>query len=369
MTDKEVCRYIDLADRRAFIVMNSGVGWRPEYAAELEAIDKELAELRRLVDQEHGRREAQAGGGGTGRAGAACMHERRQAALEGIVEAVKAGMGEGYEAGHREAVKNNGVILQGVWARRHGSACCPQVYVDGLLDKITGGEASVEEAAREVIGVFRRGLNEGERYVGILAGLSREDVLGRVVYKLVRTEGNGERLERLFHKELMDMSAVYLIALDEGRSGMVSVAASDAVCRRYGIGLEELDVAARENTWRAGFCIRRVVDILAEAVYSGPGDPGVEGPEMYVVTSKSCLNGAAAMLYPELFGELAQMLGADLYVLPSSIHEVIVVPACGNPDDLRKVVAEVNRSGVAGDEVLSGNVYRYSRQTGGFSVA
>lgn len=57
MTDREVCRYLELVDRRAFIVMNSGVGWRPEYAAEMEAIDKELTGLRRLVDQEHGRRE------------------------------------------------------------------------------------------------------------------------------------------------------------------------------------------------------------------------------------------------------------------------------------------------------------------------
>ncbi len=57
MTDREVCRYLELVDRRLFILAHSGVDWKPEYAAELEAIDKELAELRRLVDQEHERRE------------------------------------------------------------------------------------------------------------------------------------------------------------------------------------------------------------------------------------------------------------------------------------------------------------------------
>lgn len=56
MTDKEVCRYIDLADRKVFIIAHSGVEWKPEYAAELEAIDRELAELRKKVDQEHRRR-------------------------------------------------------------------------------------------------------------------------------------------------------------------------------------------------------------------------------------------------------------------------------------------------------------------------
>ena len=57
MTDREVCRYLELVDRRLFLLAHSGVDWKPEYAAELEAIDKELAELRRLVDQEHERRE------------------------------------------------------------------------------------------------------------------------------------------------------------------------------------------------------------------------------------------------------------------------------------------------------------------------
>lgn len=57
MTDREVCRYLELVDRRLFILAHSGVDWKPEYAAEMEAIDKELTGLRRLVDQEHERRE------------------------------------------------------------------------------------------------------------------------------------------------------------------------------------------------------------------------------------------------------------------------------------------------------------------------
>ena len=56
MTDKEVCRYLELVDRRLFILVHSGSNWKPEYAAELEAIDRELVELRKMVDCEHGKR-------------------------------------------------------------------------------------------------------------------------------------------------------------------------------------------------------------------------------------------------------------------------------------------------------------------------
>ena len=56
MNASEINRYLELVDRRLFILVHSGVDWQTEYAAELEAIDKELAELRKLVDQEHERR-------------------------------------------------------------------------------------------------------------------------------------------------------------------------------------------------------------------------------------------------------------------------------------------------------------------------
>lgn len=54
MSEKEVCRYLELADRRLFIVIHSGIDWQPEYGPELEAIDKELAGLREQVDRVHG---------------------------------------------------------------------------------------------------------------------------------------------------------------------------------------------------------------------------------------------------------------------------------------------------------------------------
>lgn len=49
MTDKEICRYLELVDRRLFILVHSGINWKPEYAEELE-------ELKKVVDSEHEKR-------------------------------------------------------------------------------------------------------------------------------------------------------------------------------------------------------------------------------------------------------------------------------------------------------------------------
>ena len=60
MTEKEVNRYLQLAARKSFILIHSGISWKPEYGPELEAINQELAKLRNIIDREHQRREATA---------------------------------------------------------------------------------------------------------------------------------------------------------------------------------------------------------------------------------------------------------------------------------------------------------------------
>lgn len=56
MTAEQVSRYIDLVHRRMQIIFHSGIDWKPEYTEEIQRIDKELAELRPLVEQEHEKR-------------------------------------------------------------------------------------------------------------------------------------------------------------------------------------------------------------------------------------------------------------------------------------------------------------------------
>ncbi len=56
MTDKEVCRYLELVDRRLFILIHSGIDWKPDYTPELEAVDRELAGLKEMVNREHEKR-------------------------------------------------------------------------------------------------------------------------------------------------------------------------------------------------------------------------------------------------------------------------------------------------------------------------
>ena len=91
--------------------------------------------------------------------------------------------------------------------------------------------------------------------------------------------------------------------------------------------------------------------------------------EMYVISNEMGLHGAASILYDEPLQEVAQLLGEDLYILPSSIHEIIVVPcSMGEPEHLSEMVKDINAGVVRAEEVLSDNVYVYDKNTRSISM-
>ena len=85
---------------------------------------------------------------------------------------------------------------------------------------------------------------------------------------------------------------------------------------------------------------------------------------MYVLTNESSLNGASCILYEDVLYDFAHEIDNDLYILPSSIHEVILLPKLSiyEKKELVNMVREVNTEGVDADEVLSDNVYEYNRK-------
>ena len=91
---------------------------------------------------------------------------------------------------------------------------------------------------------------------------------------------------------------------------------------------------------------------------------------MLIVTSQEYLNGAIMMMFPEVLKPIAEMWGQDLYILPSSIHEVLVLPKSEfEVHELKEMVLEVNLSQVTIEERLSDNVYSFSVESGNVEIA
>ncbi len=287
-----------------------------------------------------------------------------------LAEAVKEKVGIECDIEFKEARKNNGIMLQGILIRKHGETVFKNIYIDNLIDRIEQCSTGVQDAAEEIVRIFNENQNSGE-LAGIVKSLNKEKILQRAVYQLVGKERNMDMLADVPHKELLDLAAVYRVVLDESSDETLSFLLTNSLCREYGIDSEEFERAAGRNTEMRGFVTINFASVVAENTGIPQELSEADLPPLYVLTNKTRVNGAAVMLYWNYFEKLAHKLQSDLYILPSSVHEVLAVPASiGDPRELKDMVREINAGGIiADDEILSDNVYFYNLKKGGLYIA
>lgn len=290
----------------------------------------------------------------------------REEILRKLAEEVKTIVGGDYKVSVKEIIKNNNVKLNAVIITAKNQTMTPTIYVDNYIEKIERGEMDIEKAAVKIVKLYHQYrcpyLN-----IDINVLQSKAFIIGHVCYQLVNTEKNKEKLQGVPHKEILDLSAVYRVMIDESTSYVVG----NDMMKIAGLTSHELDEAAKENTKNGGFRISTMQEILfSPGILEDAEDIKSEIPEMFVLTNTNGNNGANILLYDEKLKELADRIGGDFYVLPSSIHEVLALPVfnANNPTYLVNMVCTINQTEVDDEEVLSNCVYIYSKDKAELSI-
>lgn len=286
-----------------------------------------------------------------------------------LKKAVKSAVGTEYEVNFYDTRKNNDVVLKQVGIRRLGKNVEQKIYVNEILEMIASGKAGVDEVAGMIVKICREHEQETGNLERITSGLSKAEILRCVTGQMVNKAANASMLMENPYKSVLDLALVYRVVLQESECGTASFLVGHALCTHYGISVEELDNAVSANMAREGFMARTMESVLEEMGLLTDQTLAGEFP-MQIITNSRRLYGAAVMAHPAYFEALSEKNGSDLYILPSSIHEVIVVPAEGiEPDELQQMVMEVNSSELDAEEFLSNNVYLYSRKLGEITIA
>ncbi len=283
----------------------------------------------------------------------------REEMINRIAEKIKEEVGVECEVRMGEVVRNNGLVSQAMGIIEPGAYVYPRICIDDLLKGIELGEISIQEAVQEILRIYRKYRNN-ERFANIFRSNDKQHILGKVTYQLVNMEKNRRMLCNMPHREFLDLAVIYRVTVGEDEFERDSFMVNKEICERYKISETELEYAAARNTEKLGFEILPMTSILNE-IKGGQEEVCEYNHNIWVLTSTYNLNGATVMLYNEYFSRLAKNIGSDLYILPSSIHEVLAVPIDGiEPSELKEIVSIVNSSDVPENEVLSENVYRYS---------
>ena len=266
----------------------------------------------------------------------------------------------------RKVAKTNGVELTGLSDSR--KKVSPIIYIDKMIEAVENGEATIEDVAEKAVDYLT------ENNVSIAGvdglGMTKNSILEGVRIRVVNAAKNDAIIMDSPNLYVLDLAAVPMLPLSvNGLDGTARV--TNAMCDAYGIDYDELMETAVANTFKDdGFEIRSMSGIL----YDMSGREEYQnGPDMpFVVTSRDLHYGAAAIANLSLLSAYAEWMDDSYYILPSSVHEILLIPVGMAPmpaADLKDMVTAINAAEVAPDEVLSDHVYIFNRNAGTVEIA
>ena len=240
----------------------------------------------------------------------------------------------------------------------------PTLYINDMYEKYLKTEdlqATLREAAEAMDEVFKE---------ATIPPLDISTAKGNIIFQLVNTVQNEDMLKNKPHREFHDLSVMYRWVVSVEEKQMSTIVINNSLAES--MDEEQLFKAAAENTRRIMPPVVKSMNEVMRDIFVADGMPkeladlmvGEQEPEMtmWIITNESKIDGAASMLYEDKLHNLAESVGTDLYILPSSVHEVIAVSVeMGEPEELAQMVSEVNMAQVELGERLSNQVYHYDK--------
>lgn len=259
----------------------------------------------------------------------------------------------GYEVAINDVVKN-GVLFEGI-AVGNGTLR-PTIYVDSYLDR-----DDLDVVVDEIENIYDKSLIES--LVIDTNKLMDWDYVKTQLQLCIQKKGN----ENIVKRDFLDLEQYVRVIVDSDNKGTASFKVKPEHLEKFGIDENTLFNAAWDCT-KPTLTSMDLLEIMAEMMGTDIEELKSEAPmdmTQLVLSNKDKVHGAVAMCDTELLSKIADKYEADLAILPSSIHECIVMPVdiATSFTKLNKMVQEVNENEVAPEEVLSDHAYRFNHDT------
>lgn len=276
-----------------------------------------------------------------------------------VAEAVGKLLGSEYEVNIRRVSKNNGMEQMGISVCRKGAKAAPIIYLDEFYAEME--DEDIQDAAKKAVELYR--CKESLPASVAMAGeqcCDFNNVRDRVCFKLINTKRNERLLERIPNMPYLDLSIVFYLFLGDEGDGIITAMIYNEHLAIWDVDVQRLYGIALDNMQRIQPAVIRNVNELLFGITEDVGD---EGMPFHILTAESGMNGAACMLYPRILAGFSEKRGKDIFILPSSLHEVLLLEDTGEEDcgALMELVKHVNATEVPAEDVLSGSVYKYER--------
>lgn len=312
-----------------------------------------------------------------------------------VEEYVMECMGKEYYSQKQTVVKNNGVSLTSLIIRKKDELIAPCIYLNAYYQQYEEGR-SVREICDEIMDIYLNAKVNGSNHFKDIT-YQFDSMKSNIIFRLINFDKNKESLEAVPHRRVLDFAVTFHCLVREDEDGIGTIRITGEHCKQWDVTVEDLYYHAMKNT-PSLFppMIRPMEEVMLELMkkevlsfamsdlsHSGSdlekqreaelaanefiqmlhNENPKSKVDMYVLSNSRGINGASCILYPEILSGFSDELNGDFYILPSSIHELILVPVVEHLGikQLKEMVMEINQTQVPMDEVLSDEIYCYSK--------
>lgn len=284
----------------------------------------------------------------------------------------------GMEVSIVNKMRNNGIIDK-----------CIKVDIPGCNMSPSIGTLSIYEHYREfddldkiVSALSKKIIEDKNRQIDTMSVLSKENILNSTYLMVINAKSNQKLLAETPHYFIAEGELAVIPRLNisiTDKSGFIIIK-NDLLPKLQMTGDEILQVAKINTSEQNLFEINSLLAETMQAMEENGEDIADDfsefftesTPKAFVVTNKDKKLGACCLACPEVIGTAIEKMGFDCYILPSSIHEVILIEKKGNfneIEELRDMVNQVNRQSVPANEILSDQVFQYNSKTRKIEIA
>lgn len=275
-----------------------------------------------------------------------------------VVKEIKERLGDGYSVEYKEVLKNNDIYYHAVAIRKCGESVAPTIYLEGFYDDYNKG-LDMADVIDSIIEVYRNSMLKSPFDVNFFKNFS--EVSKKLSFKLINYNKNKKRLEDVPYKRFEDLALVPICVVSNANIGEGNITITNKHLKLWEISPKELWENVMESTQTVNpVIVKNMAEFMSEKFSDEMSFPTLD--RIFVVSNRKGIDGAAVMLYPEVMKDISKKTGDDLVIIPSSIHELIVLPsemAVCNKAGLKEMVCDVNANVVGNEDILSNNVYYY----------
>lgn len=276
--------------------------------------------------------------------------------------------GNGVDVSLHSIQKNNNIRLDGLMIEDGAVNITPTIYLNYYYEDYLSGKP-FSFVLDDIIASYQNNLPKESMDLSFFTDYHK--VKYHIIYKLINYEQNTGLLQDVPHFRFLDLAVVFCCFLSETTNGNAAILIHNHHLDFWNITADALyELAVKNTPILLPYDLKSLEDVLMDAcpesIRSELCTDRRPAPALYVLTNTEKYYGAAAVLYPKVLACFADLMEADLYILPSSIHEVLLLAADSSTHapDLNCIIQEVNASRVLAEEVLSDHFYYFNRSLG-----